>query len=124
MYLGSGDAGKRLANQEFYIRMTITEVEQVCPNLAEPFATITTTLNPERTAEEPAAHSNVASSHKGLWVRGIGLQPTTACLEVLLRFRRQQPLLHFAHHGVSRIEDVSDVVADALPKQCGCRDGI
>lgn len=39
-YAQSGDADRRLASQEFYTRLDITDDERLRPRLAEPFATI------------------------------------------------------------------------------------
>ncbi|MDR0783056.1 MAG: recombinase family protein, partial [Propionibacteriaceae bacterium] len=44
-YAGSNDHQRRLANQAFYSRITITEDEQITTTLAEPFASITFLLD-------------------------------------------------------------------------------
>ena len=69
MYVGSGDAARRLANQAFFTRFTITEDEQVRATLAEPFATISGVCDSDQqardtvqTTENPDESSLVASS--------------------------------------------------------------
>lgn len=60
MYASSDDVNRRLANQVFYTRLEITEDEELRPQLAEPFATITNEgRKPKR---EQATSADVACS--------------------------------------------------------------
>lgn len=66
MYASSDDGNRRLANQAFYTRLEITEDEELRPQLAEPFATIT---NEDRKPKrEQATSADVACSRNEHWV--------------------------------------------------------
>ncbi len=72
-YQHSGDADRRLANQAFYTRLDITDDEQLRPKLAEPFATIFREAHDhddegKEAKREHTTSSDVACSHKTLWV--------------------------------------------------------
>ena len=84
-YAHSDDGNRRLANQAFYDRLEITDDEQLCPRLAEPFATIVTeamsaTAVTEAKREHPTS-TDVACSRKTLWVEHRGLEPLTYGLQ-------------------------------------------
>ena len=75
MYAASDDGNRRLANQAFYTRLEITEDEELRPQLAEPFATITNEgRKPKR---EQATSADVACSRNEHWVGREGLEPPT-----------------------------------------------
>ena len=85
MYAGANDHQRRLANQAFYTKLTITEDEQINPTLAEPFASILTEINGDGTEEaprEPAESSDVKGSRMHTWVGPGGLEPPTDGLKV------------------------------------------
>ena len=83
-YAYSGDADRRLANQAFYTRLDITDDEQLCPRLAEPFATIVGEAargtGGKKTKREHPTSSDVACSRKTLWVELRGFEPLTFSL--------------------------------------------
>lgn len=79
MYASSDDGNRRLANQAFYTRLEITEDEELRPQLAEPFATITNEgRKPKR---EQATSADVACSRNEHWVEARGLEPLTSSLQ-------------------------------------------
>jgi hypothetical protein len=85
MYAGSDDRQRRLANQAFYSKITVTEDEQFRPALAEPFASIATLLDnepsggesPDEAQREPATSHDVGGSRTPTWVELRGLEPLT-----------------------------------------------
>lgn len=65
-----------------YTRLEITEVEQLRPRLAKPFATIVTEADGGKEAErEHSTSSDVACSRKTTWVETKGLEPSTSTLQ-------------------------------------------
>ena len=81
-YAHSDDGSRRLANQAFYTRLEITEDEQLCPHLAEPFATIVReTTGGKEAKREHSTSSDVACSRKTHWVEHRGLEPLTYGLQ-------------------------------------------
>ena len=76
MYAAANDQQRRLANQAFYTRLTITEDEQITPTVAEPFASILADIGdggnpaetPGETQREPTASSDVEGSRMPTWV--------------------------------------------------------
>ena len=65
-----------------YTRLEITEVEQLRPRLAKPFATIVTEADGGKEAErEHSTSSDVACSRKTHWVEHRGLEPLTSTLQ-------------------------------------------
>ncbi len=73
-YAHSDDRNRRLANQAFYTRLEVTEDEELCPTLAEPFATIVNeNMRGNETEHEHDATCDVACSRKNTWVDLRGL---------------------------------------------------
>ena len=80
-YAHSDDGSRRLANQAFYARLEITEVEQLRPRLAEPFATIVHEVTGSKEAKrEHTTTSDVACSRRTLWVELRGFEPLTSSM--------------------------------------------
>jgi hypothetical protein len=98
MYEGSNDQQRRLANQAFYSRITITDDEQARPALAEPFASIATLVTtgattidgpsasnaptacwqndpPDKAQREPTSIHDAEGSRMPTWVELQGIEP-------------------------------------------------
>ncbi len=77
-YKHSEDGNRRLANQAFYTRLEITDDEELRPQLAEPFATITEVARSKETEHEHDNSCDVTCSRKELWVGPTGIEPMTS----------------------------------------------